>query len=98
MRWEAPVALLPRHNPRDVVWNDIAIPADTPLIFAIVAANRDPAQFDEPDRFDVGRQPSGTLTFGFGQHFCLGAHLARAEMEISLKVLLSRLPGLRMGR
>ena len=97
LRWEAPVALLPRHNPQDVVWNGIAIPADTPLIFAIVAANRDPAQFEDPDRFDVGRRPSGVLTFGFGKHFCLGAHLARAEIEISLKVLLSRLPGLRMA-
>ena len=97
LRWEAPVALLPRHNPQDVVWNDIAIPADTPLIFAIVAANRDPARFEDPDRFDVGRRPSSTLTFGFGKHFCLGAHLARAELEISLKVLLSRLPGLRLA-
>ncbi|HEX4015257.1 MAG TPA: cytochrome P450 [Frankiaceae bacterium] len=97
LRWEAPVALLPRHNPRDVVWNDIAIPADTPLIFAIVAANRDPAQFEDPGRFDVRRRPSGTLAFGFGQHFCLGAHLARAEIEISLKVLLSRLPDLRLA-
>jgi cytochrome P450 len=97
LRWEAPVALLPRHNPQDVVWNDVAIPADTPLIFAIVAANRDPAKFDDPERFDVRRRPTGTLTFGFGQHFCLGAHLARAEMEISLKVLLSRLPGLRIA-
>ena len=42
LRWNAPVALLPRHNPRDVVWHDVAIPADTPLIFAIAAANRDP--------------------------------------------------------
>jgi len=97
LRWEAPVALLPRHNPNDVVWRDIAIPADTPLIFAIVAANRDPSQFDDPDRFNVQRRPVSTLTFGFGQHFCLGAHLARAEIEISLKVLLSRLPGLRLA-
>jgi cytochrome P450 len=97
LRWEAPVALLPRHNPDDVVWHDIAIPADTPLIFAIVAANRDPAQFDDPDRFDVRRRVASTLTFGFGQHFCLGAHLARAEIDISLKVLLSRLPGLRLA-
>ncbi len=96
LRWEAPVALLPRHNPHDVVWHDIAIPADTPLIFAIVAANRDPSQFDDPDRFDVRRRPASTLTFGFGQHFCLGAHLARAEIEISLKVLLSRLPSMRL--
>jgi len=97
LRWEAPVALLPRHNPNDVVWRDIAIPADTPLIFAIVAANRDPSQFDDPDRFDVRRRPASTLTFGFGQHFCLGAHLARAEIEISLKALLSRLPRLRLA-
>ncbi len=97
LRWEAPVALLPRHNPRDALWNDIAIPADTPLIFAIVAANRDPSQFDDPDLFEVRRRPAGTLTFGFGQHFCLGAHLARAEIDISLKVLLSRLPNLRMA-
>jgi cytochrome P450 len=96
LRWEAPVALLPRHNPQDVLWHDIAIPADTPLIFAIVAANRDPAQFEDPDRFDVRRRTPSTLTFGFGQHFCLGAHLARAEIEISLKVLLSRLPRLRL--
>jgi cytochrome P450 len=97
LRWEAPVALLPRHNPNDVVWHDIAIPADTPLIFAIVAANRDPEHFEDPTRFDVGRRPTGTLAFGFGQHFCLGAHLARAEMEVSLKVLLSRLPNMRLA-
>jgi cytochrome P450 len=97
LRWEAPVALLPRHNPNDVVWHGIPIAADTPLIFAIVAANRDPLHFDEPTRFDVRRRPTGTLAFGFGQHFCLGAHLARAEMEVSLKVLLSRLPDMRLA-
>jgi cytochrome P450 len=96
VRWEAPVALLPRHNPSDAVWHGIEIPSDTPLIFAIVAANRDPAQFENPDRFDISRRPVSTLTFGFGQHFCLGAHLARAELEISLKVLLLRLPKLRL--
>ena len=95
MRWEAPVALLPRHNPHDVVWHDVAIPTDTPLIFAIMAANRDPDQFEEPTRFDISRRPPSTMTFGFGQHFCLGAHLARAELDVSLRVLLSRLPKLR---
>jgi cytochrome P450 len=96
VRWNAPVALLPRHNPEAVVWHDVPIPANTPLIFAIVAANRDPAEFEDPDRFDVSRRPTATMTFGFGQHFCLGAHLARAEMEISLKALLTRLPNLRL--
>ena len=91
-----PVALLPRHNPNEVVWHDIPIPADTPLLFGIAAANRDPDAFPDPDRFDVGRRPTATMTFGFGQHFCLGAHLARAELEVSLKVLLQRLPKMRL--
>jgi cytochrome P450 len=97
VRWNAPVALLPRHNPRDVVWHDVAIPADTPLIFAIAAANRDPAVFEDPERFDVTRRPGGVLTFGFGTHFCLGAHLARAELDVCLRVLLERLPNLRLA-
>jgi cytochrome P450 len=96
VRWDAPVALLPRHCPEAVVWHDVPIPADTPLIFGIVAANRDPNEFEDPDTFDVGRRPTATMTFGFGQHFCLGAHLARAEMDISLRVLTKRLPKLRL--
>jgi len=97
VRWEPPTGLLPRRNPTDTVWHDIPIPADTPLVFAILAANRDPAVFPDPDRFDVGRRPTGTLTFGLGVHFCLGAHLARAEMEVALRVLLERLPRLRLA-
>jgi cytochrome P450 len=97
LRWNAPVALLPRHNPHDVVWHDVAIPGDTPLIFAIAAANRDPAVFEDPERFDVTRRPGGVLTFGFGTHFCLGAHLARAELDVCLRVLLERLPNLRLA-
>jgi cytochrome P450 len=97
LRWNAPVALLPRHNPRDVVWHGVAIPGDTPLLFAIAAANRDPAVFTEPDRYDVTRRAGATMTFGFGTHFCLGAHLARAELDVSLQVLLERLPKLRLA-
>jgi len=96
VRWEPPTGLLPRRNPNDTVWHGTAIPAGTPLVFAILAANRDPAVFPDPDRFDVRRRPSGTLTFGLGVHFCLGAHLARAEMEVALKVLVERLPRLRL--
>ncbi|HZQ58673.1 MAG TPA: cytochrome P450 [Acidimicrobiales bacterium] len=96
VRWEPPTGLLPRRNPNDTVWHGTAIPAGTPLVFALLAANRDPAVFPDPDRFDVRRRPSGTLTFGLGVHFCLGAHLARAEMEVALKVLVERLPRLRL--
>jgi cytochrome P450 len=75
----------------------VAIPADTPLLFAIAAANRDPAVFTDPDRYDVARRAGATMTFGFGTHFCLGAHLARAELDVSLQILLERLPRLRLA-
>lgn len=97
IRWNPPVALQPRANPHEVVWHGFEIPADTPLIFAIAAANRDPAKFDDPDRFDVARRPVGTLTFGLGAHHCLGLHLAKAELDVALRVLLERLPRLRLA-
>jgi cytochrome P450 len=96
LRWSAPVAFIPRRSTTDVVWHDLPIPGNTILQLAIVAANRDPEVFEDPDRFDVGRRPASVLTFGFGTHFCLGAHLARAELETTLQVLLGRLPQLRL--
>jgi cytochrome P450 len=68
------------------------LPATTRLHPSIAAANRDPAVFAEPDRFDVGRSPNPHLAFGQGVHFCLGAHLARAEIRIALEALLARFP------
>lgn len=96
VRWSPPTVWIPRRNPREVVWHDVAIPQGAPMMLGILAANRDPAVYDDPDAFDVTRRPAGTMTFGFGIHFCLGAHLARAEMDTSLRVILSRLPRLRL--
>jgi cytochrome P450 len=96
LRWAPPVSLQPRANPHDVVWHDIAIPAGTPLLFGITPANRDPAVFADPDRFDVSPRPASILSFGLGTHFCVGAHLARVEMDVALRVLLQRLPRLRL--
>lgn len=96
LRWNPPVPLLPRRNRADVVWHGIAIPAGTHLLFGIGAANRDPAVFDDPDRFDIDRVIPTSLTFGFGTHFCLGVHLARAEMAIALRVIFERPPRLRL--
>ena len=62
------------------------------MLLGVMAANRDPAVYPEPDRFDVTRQPASVMTFGFGAHFCLGAHLARAELDIALRVILSGCP------
>jgi cytochrome P450 len=96
LRWESPVSMEPRRAPTATTWFGQSIDAGARLLFGIAAANRDPAHFDEPDRFDVERRPQPIMTFGIGPHFCLGAHLARAELTGALSVLLSRLPGLRL--
>jgi cytochrome P450 len=96
IRLNPPTAWIPRRNPREVVWHDIPIPAGAPMFLGIMAANLDPAVYADPDRFDVRRRPTTVMTFGFGLHFCLGAHLARAELDTALRVILKRLPNLRL--
>jgi len=67
-------------------------------VFAFVnAANRDPEQFPEAERFDIARRPNPHLTFGHGIHFCLGAPLARLEAQIALRRLLERFPDIRLA-
>jgi len=56
------------------------------------SANRDTSVFADPDRFDVAREPNPHLAFGGGQHFCLGAHIARVEIEAMLREIMTRLP------
>jgi cytochrome P450 len=67
-------------------------------VFAMIhAANHDPAQFDEPARFDIARTPNRHLTFNHGRHFCLGAPLARAEARIAIDRAMRRFPKLAMA-
>ena len=96
LRWEGPTAILPRFAPKDVEWAGTAIPAGSEVLFGITSANRDPAVFDAPERFDPWRKEREFLSFGHGLHFCLGSHLARREMEVSLRVLSERLPDLHL--
>jgi cytochrome P450 len=63
----------------------------------IPSANRDPAEFDRPDEFDVRRQPNRHLTLGHGIHFCLGAPLARMETRVALAAMLRRLRDVRLA-
>jgi cytochrome P450 len=69
-----------------------ALPPGTPVTLCIGAANRDPAQFADPERFDVGRTPNRHLAFGTGAHQCAGMALARLEGAIAISRFLARFP------
>ncbi|MGV6871941.1 cytochrome P450 [Pseudochelatococcus sp. B33] len=76
----------------------VALPVGSPLVISFAAANRDPEVFEEPDRFRLDRKNSRRhLTFGNGIHSCLGAPLARLEMQVLLEELLGAFPDMRLG-
>ncbi len=94
LRWDSPVQGTVRVAREDVEIGGVAVGKGALVVCGIGAANRDPAIFCEPDRFDVGRGDSNHLSFGFGVHFCLGATLARIEGEVAIHALLDRFPAL----
>lgn len=96
MRWEPPTTAILRTPVRDLVLGGVMVPAGAALDVVIAAANRDPAEFEDPDRFDMRRPAKRVLTFGSGIHICIGQYLARMEMGIALNILLDRLPRLRL--
>ncbi|RNG26499.1 cytochrome P450 family protein [Streptomyces botrytidirepellens] len=73
------------------------VPAGDSVIVSLCAANRDPRRFPDPDTLDLDRSPNPHLAFGHGIHFCPGAALARAELQVALGALLARLPGLHLA-
>ena len=91
LRWEPSVGNLPRQACAEgAVFHGVALPPDATMVYSFAAANRDPAMFPDPDRFDLDRKPQEMLTFGLGEHFCLGAWLGRQEMRVALDVMLDR--------
>jgi len=66
------------------------IPKGNQVVMMYGSANRDPKHFDDPERFDVTRQPNNHIAFGFGTHFCLGAALARLEIKVFFEELVRR--------
>ena len=97
LRWCTPQLLtVPRFTTEDVEVGGTSIPKGERVTVSMLAVNRDPAVFPDPDRLDVTRAPGsfGHLAFAHGAHFCLGAALARVETEVALAALLKRFPGL----
>ncbi|HJV09489.1 MAG TPA: cytochrome P450, partial [Acidimicrobiales bacterium] len=82
---------------QDVRIGDEIVREGEQAVAILGAANRDPDQFPDPDRLDVGRTPNRHLSFGGGPHFCLGAALARLEGQIAFETMLRRLPDLELA-
>jgi len=87
-----------RFTTEDVPVGDVVIPAGEWVLPATSSANRDSAQFPDPDRLNLGRDASGHVAFGHGVHYCLGAPLARMEAEVALGALLARFPEILLAR
>ena len=98
LRYAGVVPALPRLTTQKVEVGGVKIPAGQIVLPFFMAANRDPRRFPDPDRFDITRKTTGHLAFGFGAHFCLGAHLARLETRIAMEGVLGRLPNFRIAR
>lgn len=94
LRFDPPLHLFTRYAREDVTVAGASIKAGEVVGLLLAAANRDPARFAEPDRFDVGRPVAVNASFGAGIHFCLGAALARIEIEEAFRALFMRLPRL----
>ena len=91
IRWTTPVLNMCRVATRDTDVDGVEIKAGQQVVLMYGSANRDESVFDEPQRFDVTRDPNPHISFGFGTHFCLGAALARLELRIMFEELISRL-------
>jgi len=94
LRYDPPLQLFERTAREDTTIGGVTVPAGRKVAALLGAANRDPAAFPDPDRFDIGRDPNPHLGFGAGLHFCLGAPLARVELRVALTTLINRCPDL----
>ncbi|PSL55934.1 cytochrome P450 [Saccharothrix carnea] len=95
LRWSGPVGVLGRRTTRPVRLGGRDIPADTTIAAAIASANRDEAEFTDPDRFDLHRDVRTHLGFGVGPHGCPAHPLVTATARTALDVLVERMPGVR---
>jgi cytochrome P450 len=97
MRFDTPLQMFERWalEPIEILGVEVPRGAELGLLFG--SANHDPAVFDDPGRLDLGRSPNPHLSFGAGIHFCLGAPLARIELQTSFATLMRRLPNMELA-
>jgi cytochrome P450 len=95
LRWDSTVQTFFRTTTRDVEVAGSMIPEGSKVLLFFAAANRDPRRWHDPERFDIGRQTSGHVAFGFGIHQCLGQMVARLEAEVILSAMLPRIAAIR---
>jgi cytochrome P450 len=97
IRWDAPLHLFGRWvlDPVEIAGQRIEVGAEIAMLFG--SANRDPRRFDDPGRFDVGRGDTAHIGFGGGIHFCIGAPLARLELEASVARFANRMPDVQLA-
>jgi cytochrome P450 len=97
LRFESPVQIVSRKALKDMPWAGVTFSKGNVVNIVLGSANRDPAQFSDPDRLDVGRPKNPHLAFAGGIHSCAGAALARVEARIAIEGLLRRFPNLALG-
>jgi cytochrome P450 len=94
LRFESPLQLNNRVTTAKTEIGGLAFPAGTFITLGVGAANRDPAQFPDPERLDVGRKPNRHIAFGHADHACAGMNVARLEARIAIGRTLTRFPNL----
>jgi len=92
LRYEPPSPVQARYVTKDVEHHGQTVPTGSVMVLLNASANRDERKFADPDRFDIHRNIGRHLSFGYGLHFCLGAHLARLEGRVALEEVLKRFP------
>ncbi|BBX21019.1 cytochrome P450 [Mycolicibacter terrae] len=97
LRWTSPVKNMCRTVTADTEFYGAQLQRGEKIMLLFEAANFDEAVFDEPERFDIQRDPNSHLAFGFGTHFCMGNQLARLELSLMTERVLQRLPDLRLA-